>query len=856
MKTIDRLLSPVRPTTRLALVLSLTVAGWAVRTAAGQPASNRYTIDARGVPPAPELGGFQMGGPAAARSPAGRVLAINSRYLTLDGQPWLPVMGEFHFSRYPERLWEDEILKMKAGGIQIISTYVFWIHHEEVEGHFDWSGQRDLRRFVDLCAKHGEFVWVRIGPWAHGEVRNGGLPDWLMAKGPTRVNDPTYLGYVRTYYDEIGRQLQGRWWKDGGPIIGVQIENEYANRAPNAGAAHIATLKGLAIAAGMDAPVYTVTGWDNAVYPPCIVTPVFGGYPDEPWAGSRTDLPPDTQGVYQFAPRGGNAGILQGLTTAAAPPPLARYPRFTVELGAGMQLTYHRLVAVAAEDIPPIAISALGSGVTLLGYYMYHGGTNPDGQLSTLEESQATGYPNDVPVKSYDFQAPLREFGQVNGSFRKLKVIHQFIADFGRELAPMTRVLPDIGPTGLGDVARLRVAARTQGDRGFLFFNNYVRHYPLPDQSGVQVVLELPSETIAVPRAPVTVPSQSAFFWPVNLDMGGARLVYATAQPVAKLNDGNVAYFVFMALPGIAPEFAFAASTVAACAAPGGTVAREGARITVGGLKPSTDVALTLQTREAMTVRIVLLRPDEAEDAWKLSLGGRERLLITPADCFVDGPILHLRSRDARAFSLAVFPDFGPAWVAPAPWQNVGRDGWFAAYRAPVEPKPIAVGVEPIRAASPVGPVRFGPPFDWRHGAVAEAPNDADFAAAAVWRLTVPADALRGLSDVILAIRYRGDVGRLRAGGHLLDDNYYNGTPWEVGLRELAPGLASAPLDLEVLPLRSDAPIYLPSGARPDFGGLAQVAAVDSVQAFPVYEVTLAAPAASGAPSGSTQSSP
>ncbi len=60
-------------------------------------------------------------------------------------------MGEFHYARYPEAEWEREILKMKAGGVEIVATYVFWIHHEEVEGQFDWSGQRDLRRFIELC---------------------------------------------------------------------------------------------------------------------------------------------------------------------------------------------------------------------------------------------------------------------------------------------------------------------------------------------------------------------------------------------------------------------------------------------------------------------------------------------------------------------------------------------------------------------------------------------------------------------------------------------------------------------------------------------------------------------------------
>ena len=103
-------------------------------------------------------------------------------------------MGEFHFSRYPENEWREELLKMKAGGIDIVSTYVFWIHHEEVEGQFDWSGSRNLRRFIQTCQEVGLKVFVRCGPWDHGEVRNGGFPDWLLKKGwKLRSNDTNYL---------------------------------------------------------------------------------------------------------------------------------------------------------------------------------------------------------------------------------------------------------------------------------------------------------------------------------------------------------------------------------------------------------------------------------------------------------------------------------------------------------------------------------------------------------------------------------------------------------------------------------------------------------------------------------------
>jgi hypothetical protein len=800
---------------------------------------NHFTVDARAPQAPPETGYLQMGGGAAAKSPTGRILAINSRYLTLDGTPWLPVMGEFHYSRYPAPFWEDEILKMKAGGVQVIATYVFWIHHEEVEGRFDWSGQRDLRRFVELCAKNGMYVWVRIGPWAHGEVRNGGLPDWLVAKSPTRVNDPVYLSYVRTFYSQIGEQLRGLLWKDGGPIIGVQIENEYANRAPNGGAAHISTLKGMAIAAGIDAPVYSVTGWDNTAYPPRIVTPVFGGYPDEPWAGTLDEMPPDTQGVYQFAPTGGNAGILQGVVARSEAVQLWRYPRFTAELGAGMQLTYHRRVLVDPDDIPPITITALGSGVTLLGYYMYHGGTNPGGRLSTLQESQATGYPNDVPLKSYDFQAPLGEFGQMNGSFRKLKVIHQFVADFGSELAAMTRVLPDIAPTAMRDTTTLRVAARTNGDRGYLFFNNYVRHYPMPEQKGVQVTLRLPSKTIEIPRIPVTVPPQSAFYWPVNLDLDGVLLTYATAQPFARLGVDGVTCYFFVPSAGIEPEFAIDSSTTSTLEAKNGKVFRRGEEIYVTEMRLSDTETICIRSRTGKNVSIFLFAPERAEKSWKVTIAGREHLLITRAEVFTDGGTLHLRSRDPSALSFSIYPDFDGPPAASSPLAVAGTDGPFHCYRASVETKKVHVRLDVLRDSAPAMPVRMGPPVAWRSGPVAMAPDDADFLRAGAWRLTVPPDALSGVNDVFLDIRYIGDVGRLYGGSRLLDDNFFNGTPWEVGLKEIAAEGPPGFLRLEILPLRKDAPIYLPKRSRPDFGGNTQLAEVFSVQAYPEYEFTL-----------------
>ena len=155
---------------------------------------------------------LQMGNPG----PQGKEIRVNNRYLTLGSRPIIPVMGEIHFSRIPREQWEDVILKMKACGINIIATYVLWIHHEELEGQYDWLGNKDLRAFAKLVAKHGLWLYPRIGPWCHAEVRNGGTPDWILTKTnlKDRSNDPVYQHYAEEWYKQVASQLHGLH-KDG-----------------------------------------------------------------------------------------------------------------------------------------------------------------------------------------------------------------------------------------------------------------------------------------------------------------------------------------------------------------------------------------------------------------------------------------------------------------------------------------------------------------------------------------------------------------------------------------------------------------------------------------------------------------
>ena len=790
--------------------------------APARDSASPIVIDASATPPPPQPLPFAVGG----QSSTGHVIGANSRYLVLDGKPWFPVMGEFHYSRYPEDQWEKELLKTKAGGVQVISTYVFWIHHEEVEGQFDWSGQRNLRRFVELCSKHGLYVWIRIGPWDHGEVRNGGLPDWLLAKTATRANNPIYLDYVRRFYAEISKQVQGLLWKDGGPIIGVQLENEYSARGPGKGTDHVLQLKRIAREVGIDAPFYTVTGWDNAAIPSRDILPVFGGYVDGFWWRSLGELPPGSN--YFFIKTRCDENVGDDLHSQHPEIDVfdSGYPFLNAEMGGGMATAYHRRPVLSADDIAAMAVVKLGSGAVGYGYYMFHGGTNPDGVRTTLQESQATGYPNDLPVKSYDYQAPLGEFGQVNASYRVLKTLHLFLGDFGETLAPMIPYFPEDTPKSKQDVSTTRVAARMQEDHGFLFINNYERAHHLPEHKHFQVELKLRSGTLHVPQTPVTIPSDAYTIWPVNLDLGGVVLRYATAQLLCKLKEP--ATYVFFALPGIAPQLAFENRNDTAIQSFTGQLTREQNTTYIEGIVPGAQIAVRIRMRNGESVNILVLSREQALNLWKSTLAGKERLILSPASLYFDGGRVHIVARERSLMEVGFYP---PLEHPPAGFATDGDDGVFQVFSAHIAPESASANLEKVHDANTTSPPTLGKE-------VATAPKESAFATAALWTIDVPRAESRSADDLFLQIDYEGDVARLYVDGKLFTDNFYNGAPWLIGMGRI-PAEQWAKLELKILPLREHAPIYLPSGAWPAIFPGGQVARLKSLLALPQYELIM-----------------
>jgi beta-galactosidase len=824
--------------------MSLGVAGscllLALVSVPAAPQVNKIVINASALPQTPIPSTYHGG---ASASPSGHTISINSMYLSMDGVPWLPVMGEFHFSRVPETEWEEEILKMKAAGVQIIATYVIWIHHEEIEGRFDWSGRRDLRRFVQLCARHGMYAVIRIGPWAHGEARNGGFPDWLLEKGPTRRNDSVFMSYVAQYYAQIAQQLQGLLWKDGGPVIGIQLENEYAGRGPEQGEEYILALKRLALQDGLDVPLYTVTGWDNAVVPKGHVLPVFGGYPDAPWDSSATELPPNEVYLFRFESRvAGNMGMIAGHggTRPAAGSPDT--PFMTAEIGGGIQDTYHRRPVVHPDDVAAMMPVMLGSGVNLYGTYMFQGGQNPDGKRSTLQESQATGYPTDVPEKSYDFQAPLGPFGTERESFRKLKVFNYFLNDFGQDLAPMSVHSPLSTPKTPADFSVIRASVRSKGQQGFLFVNNYVRGAAVPTRKAVQFEIRLPGSTLNIPAKPVDIPSGAYFIWPFHFNLGGTTLRYGTAQLFTRLKDPHGETFVFAETPGIPTELVLDDAPGLNARAEGATVRRRDGAVVITRISTGLDHAILLRRGSSPEVRLIVLTQAEAENAWKASIGSESHIVETEQDFFADERQFVLQSQGSPRCKFSVYPDTEEAFTSVQAKLDVLRKDGVATYGGSVPEKHLVLKVKRTQDAEVTPPVKLGPPLSWRPQGVATVPGSDAFNAAAKWQISIAGELLDNVvSNVFLTIDYTGDAGRLTADRYLLDDNFYNGLPWSIGLRRFTEQIRNAQLALIVLPLRKDSPIFLEKQFRPDFKEAPQIERLNGVTLVPQYQFVVRA---------------
>jgi hypothetical protein len=771
-------------------------------------------------------------------NPQGDTLTFDRIGVRRNGRYEIPVMGEIHFTRVPASKWRQELLKMKAGGITVVSTYLFWIHHEEREGEFRWEGERNLRRFLNTCREVGLPVILRLGPWCHGEVRNGGIPEWLATRGlKLRQSNDEYMALVERWWREVYRQVEGLLWKEGGPLIGVQLENEYRGDG-----AHLMALKGLAQRIGFDVPLYTRTGWPKLSRPVPYgeILPLYGDYPDGFWDRSLDEMPGDYGKGYLFRSfRSSTVIATEQLPAQSATdnPDDVGYPYFTCELGGGMMPSYSRRISIAPQDVYALSLVRIGSGSNLPGYYMYHGGTNPDGVLTTLNETQAspmTNY-NELPVRSYDFQAPIRESGAINEHFHQLRLLHLFLRDFGTELATMPSYFPEDAETDFHRDDRVRWAVRSDGHSGYLFVNNYQRLMPLGEKSDVRfsLALEGGKDTLHLPEAPCTIPAGASFFFPFNFPLGEVTLRYATAQPVTRLETERETVYLFQAIDGITPEFAFEGQKYTIIAQDGSTCNVQGrmrAYLPANGGKQLLRVC----DRQGHIYTILVVRIG-IQNYWKGYFDGRERLFYAPGvltcsdeEGLTLTPAWTFRPDDSGSSALTalacmgqhtqstlgIYPEPEHLYSAVALTRSTSKGDLFTYYsfRWPEAPQVSPYGeihnlpLLPISERVRTSEVRYGV------SNLPVQPTDSDFEQAYVW--DIPIDSLDPTAENLLDIAYEGDVARLYSGDLLLTDNFYNGKAFEVNLSHYAPGVYSRPLYLKILPIETAVPHYWPQPIR------------------------------------------
>uniref|UniRef100_A0A8D3BPP2 Beta-1,3-glucuronyltransferase 1 (glucuronosyltransferase P) b n=1 Tax=Scophthalmus maximus TaxID=52904 RepID=A0A8D3BPP2_SCOMX len=168
-------------------------------------------------------------GPTGGRRISRKVgLSTNASQFTLEGEPFHIIGGSIHYFRVPRAYWRDRLLKMKACGINTLTTYVPWSLHQPERGAFNFHTQLDIEAYISLAAELGLWVILRPGPYISSELDLGGLPSWLLRDGSMRLRT-TYPGFtqaVETFFDKIIPKVVPLQFKKGGPIVAVQVENE------------------------------------------------------------------------------------------------------------------------------------------------------------------------------------------------------------------------------------------------------------------------------------------------------------------------------------------------------------------------------------------------------------------------------------------------------------------------------------------------------------------------------------------------------------------------------------------------------------------------------------------------------
>jgi len=348
---------------------------------------------------------------------------IGERDFLLDGKPIQLISGALHYFRVHPDLWADRIDKARRMGLNAIETYLAWNAHAPAPGKFDLSGRLDLDRFLRLIAEAGMHAIIRPGPYICAEWDNGGLPAWLFrdARVGIRRAEPRYLAAVQDYLDQVLGVVAPHQIDSGGPVVLVQIENEYgAYGRENPDKAYLAALVDYTRAAGITVPLITI------------------------------DQPPDLaagslDGVHRTASFGSR--VVERLATLREHQPTG--PLMCGEFWNGWfdhWGAHHHTTSVAESAAELDALLSAGASVNL---YMFHGGTN----FGFTNGANDKGVYQPL-VTSYDYDAPLDEAGNPTAKYHAFREVISRYREVPGPVPPPAQPAPEFS-VPLHDPVRL-----------------------------------------------------------------------------------------------------------------------------------------------------------------------------------------------------------------------------------------------------------------------------------------------------------------------------------------------------------------------------------------------------------------
>lgn len=329
---------------------------------------------------------------AAAAAPAAdrHTFTLGSSDFLLDGKPFQIISGEMHPARIPLEYWRHRIRMAKAMGCNTIAAYVFWNYHETAEGRFDFStGNRDIAQFLKIAQEEGMWVLLRPGPYVCAEWEFGGLPAYLLRIPDLKIRclDPRYMAAAERYIRALARVVKPLQVTEGGPILLVQLENEYGSYGNDR--AYLERLREIWQNAGIRVPFYTSDGATTYMLE-------AGTLP-----GAAVGLDPGQNDAQFDLARRMNPGV----------------PVFSSETYPGWLTHWGEKWARPSVDELVAEVKALLDKRRSFNLYVIHGGTNFGFWAGA--NSGGKGYEPDVT--SYDYDAPIDEQGRATAKYQALR---------------------------------------------------------------------------------------------------------------------------------------------------------------------------------------------------------------------------------------------------------------------------------------------------------------------------------------------------------------------------------------------------------------------------------------------------